>query len=190
MERSMSLESEEVQRIARELIARQPLYLDTETTGLEDRDQVVEICVLDPGGRVLVESLVKPTVPISLDARRVHGITQAMLKEAPSWPEVWPGVQKVLEGREVAIYNAEYDLRLMRQSHRAHGMPWMLETASFHCLMLLYARFYGRWNHRRGGFQWQSLEAASRQSGISLLNTHRAKDDAALARAILLHMAT
>jgi DNA polymerase-3 subunit epsilon len=184
------LESEEVQRIAQELIARRPLYLDTETTGLEDRDEVIEICVLDPDGRVLVESLVKPTVPISLDAGRVHGITQAMLEDAPSWPEVWPEVQQILEGRQIAVYNAEFDLRLMRQSHRTHGMPWTLENASFHCLMLLYARFYGRWNHRRGGFQWQSLEAASRQSGISLLNTHRARDDAALARAILLHMAT
>ena len=186
----MTLEAEEVQRVAKELLAKRPLYLDTETTGLEDRDEVIEICVLDPDGRVLVESLVKPTVPISLDAGRVHGITQAMLKDAPPWPEVWTDVQQVLEGREIAVYNAEYDLRLMRQSHRAHGIPWTLEGARFHCLMLLYARFYGQWNHRRGGFRWQSLDAASRQSGISLLNTHRARDDAALARAILLHMAT
>jgi DNA polymerase-3 subunit epsilon len=190
MERVMTLERDEVHRLAQELLARRPLYLDTETTGLKDRDEVIEICVLDPDGRVLVESLVKSTVPISLDAGRVHGITQAMLTDAPSWLDVWPGVQQVLEGREIAVYNAEYDLRLMRQSHRAHGMPWTLENANFHCLMLLYARFYGKWNHRRGGFRWQSLEAASRQSGVPLLNTHRAKDDAALARAILLHMAT
>jgi DNA polymerase III epsilon subunit-like protein len=186
----MTLERDEVRRLAQELLAKHPMYLDTETTGLKDRDEVIEICVLDSNGRVSVESLVKPTVPISLDAGRVHGITQEMLQDAPSWPEIWPDVHQVLEGREIAIYNVEYDLRLIRQSHRAHGMPWTLEQTNFHCLMLLYARFYGRWNHRRGGFQWQSLELAAQQSGISLFNTHRAKDDAALARAILLHMAT
>jgi len=61
-------------------------YLDTETTGLKDYDQIVEICLLDNDGAVLIDSLVKPTVKIPLDATRIHGITDAMVSSAPTWP--------------------------------------------------------------------------------------------------------
>ena len=100
------------------------VYLDTETTGLKDHDQIVEICLIDNDGAVLIDSLVKPTVKIPLDATRVHGITDAMVSTAPTWPEMWPQLEPIFAERRIAIYNADYDLRLMQQSHRAHGLTW------------------------------------------------------------------
>ena len=171
--------------IARQKLAQGPLYLDTETTGLGPLDEIVEISILDPEGAVLLDKLVRPTKPIPPDALAIHKITDEMVKNAPTWLEVWPEVEGVMQGRLVAIYNADYDVRIMRQSHRLYKMTWDPNVSDFFCIMLHYAQFYGEWNRARGSYRWQSLENAGRQAKIPLQNTHRAKDDAALARAML-----
>lgn len=174
----------------RKILESRPVYLDTETTGLDWRAEVVEVCVLDHDGRVLVDSLVRPTTPIPPEATRVHGIVDAMVRPAPTWAELWPQVAGALEGRTVAIYNADFDLKMIAQSHRRHGLAWQAGYLRAECLMKLYARFYGQVNPAYGTFRWQPLADAARQCGIALPNAHRARDDALLARAVLEHMAS
>src|SRR5512137_696491 len=82
---------------------KRPIYLDTETTGLKNADQIVEICLLDHDGTVLVDSLVRPTVKIPPDATRVHHITDAMVAAAPTWPELWPQLEPLLTQRRIVI---------------------------------------------------------------------------------------
>ncbi|MBV7328993.1 3'-5' exonuclease [Chloroflexi bacterium TSY] len=178
---------------AQQYLARKPLYLDTETTGYHDTDQIVEICIIDHDGQVLLDSLVKPIGSIPFGAVQIHGITNEMVQDAPTWPEIWPQVHSLLTGRSVGIYNATFDLRLIQQSHQISGLASSglkpEAGAQAFCIMKLYARYYGEWNHRRRSYQWQSLEAAGKQCQLSLSNTHRARDDTLLARAVLRHMA-
>jgi DNA polymerase-3 subunit epsilon len=170
---------------AREILSAQPVFLDTETTGLDPRSEIVEICILESDGRVLVDRLVRPTIPIPPDATRVHGIRNAMVAGEPSWAEVWPEVEQALSGRAIAIYNADYDLARMRQSHRSHRLNWQEPSGPVHCLMKLYARYHGEWDPNRRAFRWLSLEQAARRCGIILPQRHRARQDAELARAVL-----
>ena len=175
--------------LAREKIALRPVYLDTETTGLDARSEIVEIAVLDHEGGVLIDTLIKPVAPIPEDATRVHGITNAMVSGAPAWKEAWPQVAAALRDRVVGIYNMDYDRRLMRQTHRQNGMRWSSPKAEFFCIMEAYAQFYGKWDPRRGAFRFQRLEEAGWHCQINLPNTHRARADAELARAVLVCMA-
>ena len=46
--------------MAREMVARRPVYLDTETTGLDEQSEIVEISLIDSDGSVLLDTLVKP----------------------------------------------------------------------------------------------------------------------------------
>lgn len=177
------------QQVARTELDRRPIYLDTETTGLDDADEIVDICLLEADGSVLLDSLVKPTRNISTAATAVHGLRDADLASAPNWAEVWPQVRAALDGRRVAVYNAAFDLKMMARSHRAHGLRWSYPDHDFVCVMLLYAQFRGDWNPQRRSYRWQGLEAAGRQCGIPLPNAHRARADALLARAVLHHMA-
>jgi DNA polymerase-3 subunit epsilon len=188
----MSFQEDRLRAIefAKAKILRKPIYLDTETTGLRDVDEILEISILDHDGSVLFDSLVRPTRRIPSDAIAIHGITDDMVQDAPRWIDVWPEVEAVLRGREIAIYNADFDIRMFHQSHRIHQVSGMSLASDYFCIMKLYAQFYGVWNHSRRSFQWQSLENAGRQCGIPLPNTHRAKDDAALARAVLHHIAS
>jgi DNA polymerase-3 subunit epsilon len=177
-----------VQR-ARQLVQNNPVYLDTETTGMGPTAEIIEIAVVDHDGSLLFQSLVKPKGQIEPDAMRVHGITPAKLEGAPNWKEVWPQVEAVLAGRQVGVYNSEFDLRMMKQSHQKYWLSWQFPESNFFCIMKLYARFYGEWDARRGSYRWQSLDLAGQQCRIPLLNSHRAAEDARLARALLRHIA-
>lgn len=65
------------------------VILDTETTSLQG--YIVEIAVLDThNGRILLNTLIKPGCRIESDARAVHGITAAELRDAPPLATVLP----------------------------------------------------------------------------------------------------
>src|SRR4030067_3612591 len=96
---------------AREIWEMKPVFLDTETTGLREKSEIIEICVLDSDGSILIDTLVHPRNSIPLDAIHLHGITKEMVQYAQSWLHVWPKVESVLNGRNVGIYNTEFDLR-------------------------------------------------------------------------------
>lgn len=170
-------------RRARELLLMDPLFLDTETTGLGPQDEIVEIAILDVDGNALYDSLVQPTRSIPLDATWIHGITDAMVAGAPAWPQVWSEIEELLSTRHVGIYNAEFDLRLLRQSHHHHGLAWDGLRNPF-CIMKLYADFYPY-----SGGRYQKLEIAGRQCGIPLPNSHRARADTTLALAVFKRIA-
>ncbi len=175
---------------AQEYLRNKPVYLDTETTGTDPRAEILEISIVDHNGDVLVDTLVKPRGKIDSGAQRVHGINMEMLADAPGWDVVWPQVDTALQGRYVGIFNLDFDLRMMQQSHQRYWMSWEQPQKNFFCIMKLYAKFYGDWNSKFGNYRWQSLDNARRQCGLELQNTHRAVDDTLLARAVLHHIAS
>ncbi len=183
-----SARSEAIQQ-AQEYLQKKPVYLDTETTGTDPSAEIIEISVVDQDGSILIDTLLKPRGKIDPGARRVHGIGVEMLTDAPRWNVVWPQVEAALQGRYVGIFNLDFDLRMMKQSHQRFWMPWEQPKGNFFCIMKLYAKFYGDWNSKYGNYRWQSLDNARRQCGLQLPNTHRAVDDTLLARAVLHFMA-
>lgn len=114
---------EEVRVVAKAWIEKAPLFLDTETTGLDEDAQVIEVAVVDVAGDVVFYSLVKPTHPVSPEAREVHCIEDSELELAPAWPMVAPMLAQALAGRLVVAHNAGFDSRLIAQSCRGHQIP-------------------------------------------------------------------
>lgn len=169
-----------VQRI-REIWTQQPVFMDTETTGLNNRAEIVEICLIDHDGSILLESLVRPRKPIPLEAVRLHGITDEMTSTAPAWLQLWPQVEAILRGRYLVCYNAEFDLRMMQQSHQSNGLPWRTPLFNMFCVMKQFTEF-------SGAYKFPTLEQAGRQCRIQIPNAHRARQDTLLARAVFLHM--
>ena len=180
---------EQAVRIARNILALDPVYIDTETTGFEISDMLVEIAILDTDGQLLFESLVKPTKPIPEPATRVHGITDFHVASSPVWPEVWPQIQEVVSGRVAAFYNAEFDLKMIRQSCMLTGVTWEYPFDDDFCVMEMFARYYGERDLRRGKFRWKNLAFAGNFFRLPEPNAHRAKDDALLTKRVLEKMA-
>lgn len=171
---------------AREKLASRPIYLDTETTGLKSTDEIIEIAVVDDDGRVIYESLVRPSQPIPAEASAIHGITNEDVQKARTWPVIWPTVRTNLICCEIGIYNADFDMRMMEQSHSRYRLPWR-EKESFKPfdIMKLYALFKGEWDSFRKSYRYHSLDKAGKECNISIPNAHRAVADTLLARAVL-----
>ena len=69
---------------ARKILAYDPIFIDTETTGFSPDDVVIEIGVVTLNGETLYQSFFKPTIPIPQSAIDVHHITEDMVESAPS----------------------------------------------------------------------------------------------------------
>ena len=175
-------EQREAREEARRRIQQRPLYLDTETTGLGRGAEIVEICVLDDRDVPVYETLVRPEQPIPAEATEIHGIDDAMVASAPSWPEVWRSLQPRLARRIVGMYNASFDVSMIRRMNRRHGFAEA--GARAFCVMRLFASWEGEPQGRL------RLADVGRRCRIELPNAHRARADARLTRAVLHHMAT
>jgi len=170
------------------ILQQNPIYLDTETTGLGLDDEIIEIALLDDNENILFQSFVRPSQPIPPGTTAIHGITNDMVQNAPPWPIVWQNVRNIVRDRSIAIYNADFDIRMMKQSMTRYRQPWK-ETLSTVCIMRLYAAYRGEWDSRRMTYRFISLEQAGKQCGIPLPNAHRAIADTMLARALLHYIA-
>jgi len=180
--------------LARALLADDPLFFDTETTGLDSSAEICDIAIVDAAGQVLLNTLVRPTCAIPLEASAVHGITDADVAGAPTITAIWPELAALLAGpRPLVAYNAGFDRRMITQSCAARGL-YIVNTDKaleehLHCAMLLYAEHWGDWNYYKRSWRWQSLGVALSQQGIQIDGLHRALADAEAARRIVMAMA-
>ena len=170
---------------ARQVIGLNPIFLDTETTGVGLYDLVIEVGIVDLDGNVLFNSLINPGRPIPLDSSKVHGITDEMVADAPTLNTAWSEIEDILHDRAIGMYNAEFDYRLMKQSAENAGLPWTVHRNQAFCVMNMFAAWYGEWNRRANNFRSQKLEFAGKFCGIDLPNNHHAVDDAKLTAALL-----
>ena len=125
---------------ARDLVRLDPLIIDTETTGMDDDDQVVELAATDLQGNALIATLVRATVPVKPEAREVHGIGDADLNDAPALSDALRNLQRLAGDRPLAAYNAPFDQRMLRNSLLAQR-AWNAHSdllADIHCIMRLY----------------------------------------------------
>lgn len=173
---------------ARAWIEQNALILDTETTGLDDTAQIVEITLIDCEGKVLMDTLVRPSSPIPADASAIHGISDDLVANAPSWTEVHHQFLELVAGRPVVIYNADYDTRIINQTNAAYGLPGLDLDAR--CAMLTYAQHWGQWDGRRGNWKWQRLTSAAEQQGVLPVGqAHRSLADCRMTLGIIRAMA-
>ncbi|WP_318475951.1 3'-5' exonuclease [Photobacterium leiognathi] len=123
------------------------VVLDTETTGLESDDQIIEIGVTDIKGNVLLEQRVRPSVPVNPEASNVHAICDVELEHEPCFLEIEPQLKQLLTGKTVVIFNAEFDIRLLNQTANAFGCDsaWIAAIKT-ECAMYLAADILGPTN--------------------------------------------
>ncbi|MFZ1871930.1 MAG: 3'-5' exonuclease [Chania sp.] len=168
------------------------LILDTETTGLGDDAEIVEITIIDASGKVLLDTLIQPKTAIPAEATAIHGITNEMVAGAPRWIDIHKKFIRIITGRNVVIYNANYDLRLIYQTAKLWWVAEELPSAIFihDCAMHTYAEFYGQKDEKRGGYKWQKLTDAAKQQGITIEGTpHRSLSDCLTTLEIIREMA-
>lgn len=161
------------------------VVFDTETTGLlpAEGDEIVQIAGLRiVNGRAVAgevfDRLVNPGRSIPPRATAVHGISEAMVAEAPGIAEVGRQFHRFAEGAVLVAHNAPFDMAFLRRHEAAIGCRFdhpILDT------VLLSAVVWGQ-------SESHSLDALGHRLGITIPEEarHTAIGDAeATAQALL-----
>ncbi len=134
------------------------VVLDSETTGLGNPVDFVEVGVVSGRGEVLFDSLMRPSCPVEPGASRVHGHTRESLAGERSFHELYPDLLDALWGKRVVVYNAPYDRRVWDAAVGRLGARAALagELAPWECAMRAFAAYVGE-RSKRGGYKSQKL---------------------------------
>ncbi len=136
--------------------SRTALILDTETTGLDGAAEVVELSLLTMGGDAMFDSLLRPSQPIPTEATAIHGVGDATVASAPTFPDLYHQIALLVHGRTLIVYNAAYDRRILDQTCARYRLP-SLRPGAWHCAMVRYAAYVGQWNRLRSTYCWHKL---------------------------------
>ncbi len=105
------------------------VVFDTETTGLNpDSDEILEIAAVKiRGGEKLGEfhSFIKPRKPVDISIRKIVGLTDDEMNEAPGIEESLPRFLEFCEGAVLVGHNAAFEHRFLhRWAQELLGKDW------------------------------------------------------------------
>jgi DNA polymerase III subunit epsilon len=150
---------EDAVRWARSLLLKGDfVVLDSETTGLGNPIDFVEVGVLSGWGESLFNSLIKPSCRVEPGASRIHGHTMKRLSDERCFFEVYPDLLDALWAKRVIVYNVSYDRRVWDAAVRRLGARAALvgKLAPWECAMRAFAVYVGE-RSKRGGYKNQKL---------------------------------
>ncbi len=109
-------------------------FIDLETTGINPgRDRIIEIAIvkINPDGtEVKKRKLLNPEMPIPPDSSAIHGITDDMVKDAPTFKQVANEIKQFIEGCDLGGYNSnKFDIPLLVEEFLRNGVEIKLHQA-------------------------------------------------------------
>ena len=111
-------------------------FIDLETTGTNTTtDRIVEIAIVKilPGGEELRKrKLVNPQMKIPKASSDIHGITDEMVKDAPTFKEVANEINQFLDNCDIGGYNSnKFDIPLLVEEFLRVGLDFNLSGRKF-----------------------------------------------------------
>jgi DNA polymerase III subunit epsilon len=157
-------------------------FIDVETTGVKPlEDRLTEVAIVrfsrTHAPRVW-QSLVNPGVSIPSEIQALTGITNEMLRDAPSFFEVCEAIRRELEGAFFVAHNARFDYGFIKNEFRRAGESF---TGDVLCTVRLSRKLYPEVNGH-------GLDAIVERHRLRVENRHRALGDT-LAIASFVHHA-
>ena len=143
------------------------VVIDFETTGLkspldsEKYDEILSVSIIDQNEKVLLNTLCKPIRRKTWKkAQEIHGISPAMVKNQPSFEEIFPIIKEILYKAKVVIaYNIPFEMSFLWGFDLEFGKPggtqlirnvvWGPDP------MLMYSAY-------KGVERWQKLSTAAK----------------------------
>ncbi len=114
-------------------LSRPVAFIDLETTGVNlSSDRIVEIAiikVLPDSERQVKRKLINPEMPIPKLTTDIHGITDEMVKDAPTFKQAGNEIKQFLENCDLGGYNSNrFDIPMLMEEFLRAGMDVDLST--------------------------------------------------------------
>ncbi len=108
-------------------LTRPIAFIDLETTGVSlSTDRIVEIAViklLPDGSRQVKRKLLNPQMPIPKVTSDIHGITDEMVKDAPTFKQAANEIKVFIEGCDLGGYNSNrFDVPILMEEFLRAGI--------------------------------------------------------------------
>ena len=106
-------------------------FIDLETTGINlSTDRILEIAIvkITPDGKQAVKrKLINPEMPIPASSSEIHGITNEMVKTAPTFKQVSNEIKQFIENCDLGGYNSNrFDIPLLAEEFLRSGLDFDL----------------------------------------------------------------
>jgi DNA polymerase-3 subunit epsilon len=103
--------------------------IDLETTGINlGSDRIVEIAIvkiMQDGKKTIKRKLINPEMPIPQGSTDIHGITNEMIKDAPTFRQVANELKQFLDNCDLAGYNSNrFDIPMLVEEFLRVGMEF------------------------------------------------------------------
>jgi len=157
--------------------------LDTETTGLLEavgtplsiQPHMIEICAIqfDDNGEVAskFESLIRPPIPIPDHIPKINGITNAMVANSPTFPEVYRKIVEVFFGSHTVIaHNLTFDEGILINELKRIGKEYHFPYPPIKFCTVEQSMWVK-------GFRLKNNELYKIATGKEIDGAHRAKND-------------
>ena len=113
-------------------ITRPLAFIDLETTGVNvGTDRIIEIAivkVMPDGSRLVKRKLINPEMRIPLQSTEVHGITDEMVKDAPTFKQASNEIKQFLENCDLSGYNSnKFDIPLLVEEFLRAGHDFKVD---------------------------------------------------------------
>ncbi|NNV54490.1 3'-5' exonuclease [Limnovirga soli] len=107
-------------------------FIDLETTGISiSNDKIVEIAIvkiMPDGSKLVKRKLINPQMPIPKNASDVHGITDEMVKDAPTFKQVANELKQFMDNCDMGGYNSNrFDVPLLIEEFSRAGMDFSID---------------------------------------------------------------
>ena len=108
-------------------------FIDLETTGINvSTDKIVEIAIvkiMPDGTKQVKRKLVNPEMAIPKAASEIHGISDEMVKEAPTFKQIANEVKQFIELSDLAGYNSNrFDIPMLNEEFLRAGISVDIES--------------------------------------------------------------
>ena len=123
------------------------IYFDIESTGVETESaRIVELACIkyNPDGTQEEKTIkVNPTIPIPIEASDVHGITDEMVKDLPTFKQYAQAIRNWFEGCDLAGFNSDnYDVPLLSAEFERSGLEGISWNPNLLDIIKLYRLLY------------------------------------------------
>ncbi len=114
-------------------LTRPIAFIDLETTGVNlSKDRIVELAIvkiMPDATRITKRKLLNPQMPIPQASSDIHGITDEMVKDAPSFKDVSNEIKQFLENCDLGGYNSNrFDIPILMEEFLRAEMDVDLST--------------------------------------------------------------